>query len=56
LPEHEEIAPTERPAIGEFDVLDDEPDVDAAKVCSLRQQVASVARRASMDTADGIEL
>jgi type IV secretion system protein VirD4 len=56
LPEHEEIAPTERPAIGEFDVLDDEPDVDAAKARSLRQQVTSVARRASMDTADGIEL
>ncbi|MCX5512876.1 conjugal transfer protein TraG [Kaistia algarum] len=56
LPEHEDIAPVERPAIGEFDVLDDEPDVDAAKARSLRQQVTSVARQATMDPADGIEL
>jgi len=56
LPEHEDIAPVERPAIGEFDVLDDEPDVDAAKARSLRQQVTSTARQATMDPADGIEL
>ena len=56
LPEHEDIAPVERPAIGEFDVLDDEPDVDAAKAHNLRQQVTSVARQATMDPADGIEL
>jgi type IV secretion system protein VirD4 len=56
LPEHEEIAQPERPAGHEFDVLDDEPDVDAAKARSLRQQVTSVARQATMDPADGIEL
>ncbi|MCB4767060.1 conjugal transfer protein TraG [Ancylobacter sp. Lp-2] len=56
LPEHEEIAQQERPAGHEFDVLDDEPDVDAAKARSLRQQVTSVARQATMDPADGIEL
>ncbi|MEH3036032.1 MAG: conjugal transfer protein TraG [Sphingomonas adhaesiva] len=56
LPEQEEIAPPERPAINEFDVLDDDPDVDAAKARSLRGQITSVARQASMDPADGIEL
>jgi type IV secretion system protein VirD4 len=56
LPEHEEITPPERPAIGEFALLDDEPDVDAAKARSLRHQVTSVARQAAMDPADGIEL
>jgi type IV secretion system protein VirD4 len=56
LPEHEEIAPPDHALVGEFDILDDEPDVDAAKARSLRQQVTSVARQASMDPADGIEL
>jgi len=56
LPEHEEITPPERPVIGEFALLDDEPDVDAAKARSLRHQVTSVARQAAMDPADGIEL
>ncbi|TXG85086.1 MAG: conjugal transfer protein TraG [Sphingomonadales bacterium] len=56
LPEHEEITPPERPAIGEFALLDDEPDVDAAKARNLRHQVTSVARQAAMDPADGIEL
>ncbi|MFB2552743.1 conjugal transfer protein TraG [Ensifer soli] len=56
LPEHEEIAPPDHAPVGEFDILDDEPDVDAAKARSLRQQVTSVARQASMDPADGIEL
>ncbi len=56
LPEQEEIAPLERSAVNEFDVLDDDPDVDAAKARSLRSQITSVARQASMDPADGIEL
>jgi type IV secretion system protein VirD4 len=56
LPEHEEIAPPDHAPVGEFDILDDELDLDAAKARSLRQQVTSVARQASMDPADGIEL
>jgi len=56
LPEHEEIVSEDRPAGHEFDVLDDEPDVDAAKARTIRQQVTSVARQATMDPADGIEL
>lgn len=56
LPEHEEIAPPHRSALSEFDVLDDDPDVDAARASRLRQQVTSNARQATMDPADGLEL
>lgn len=56
LPEHEEIAPPERSPLSEFDVLDDDPDVDAARASRLRQQVTSNVRQATMDPADGLEL
>ena len=56
LPEHEEIAPPDRPPVGEFDLLDDDPDMDAAKASRLRLQVTSNARQATMDPADCIEL
>jgi type IV secretion system protein VirD4 len=56
LPEHEEIVRSERPADREFDVLEDESDVDAAKARTLRQSVRIVARQAAMDPADGIGL
>src|SRR5712691_8700330 len=56
LPEHEEIVGSERPADREFDVLEDESDLDAAKARTLRQSVRTVARQAAMDPADGIGL
>jgi type IV secretion system protein VirD4 len=56
LPDHEEIVPSERPADREFDVLEDESDLDAAKARALRQGVRIVARQAAMDPADGIGL
>ncbi|ASG20222.1 type IV secretory system conjugative DNA transfer family protein [Nitrospirillum viridazoti] len=56
LPEHEEIAPPERSPLSEFDVLDDDPGVDAARASRLRQQVTSNARQATMDPADGLDL
>ncbi|MFT9027277.1 conjugal transfer protein TraG [Acetobacter indonesiensis] len=56
LPEHEDVAPPERPGVQEFDVLDDEPDVDAVKARAIRQQARSVARQATMDPADGLDL
>ncbi|KXV60063.1 conjugal transfer protein TraG [Acetobacter senegalensis] len=56
LPEHEDVAPPERPGMQEFDVLDDEPDVDAARARAIRQQARSVARQATMDPADGLDL
>ncbi|MBS1164405.1 MAG: conjugal transfer protein TraG [Proteobacteria bacterium] len=56
LPEHEEVAPPERSPLSEFDVLDDDPDVDAARASRLREQVTSNARQATMDPADGLDL
>ena len=56
LPEHEEIVRNERPADREFDVLEDESDIDAAKARTLRQSVRIVARQAAMDPDDGIGL
>jgi len=56
LPEHEEIVAPPRPPEHEFDLLDDEPDIDAAKARALRSQIRLVARQASLDPGDGIEL
>lgn len=56
LPEHEEIVAPPRTPEQEFDILDDEPDVDAAKARALRQRMRMVARQASLDPGDGIEL
>ena len=56
LPEHEEIVPAARPPEQEFDLLDDEPDVDAATARGVRKRIRIVARQATMDPADGIEL
>jgi len=56
LPEHEEIvAPPPSPA-QDFELLDDEPDVDAAKANAMRARMRMVARQASLDPGDGIEL
>lgn len=56
LPEHEEIiAPPPSPA-QEFDILDDDPDVDADKARALRSRMRMVARQVSLDPNDGIEL
>ncbi|HAZ7347710.1 conjugal transfer protein TraG [Escherichia coli] len=51
LPEHEAILPAQ-----EFELLDDEPDVDPAKVNAIRARMRMVARQASLDPGDGIEL
>jgi type IV secretion system protein VirD4 len=56
LPEHEEVVRSERPADREFDVLEDESDLDAAKARALRQGLRIVARQAATDPDDGIEL
>ncbi|MEO3434609.1 conjugal transfer protein TraG [Inquilinus sp. CAU 1745] len=56
LPEHEDIVPPPPSPAREFDILDDEPEVDAAKARALRQRVRVVARQASMNPDDGIEL
>jgi type IV secretion system protein VirD4 len=56
LPQHEDIVPPPAPALQEMDLLDDEPDVDAAKARAMRSRFRVVARQASMDPSDGIEL
>ncbi|HEY4201567.1 MAG TPA: conjugal transfer protein TraG [Devosiaceae bacterium] len=56
LPEQEEIIPPPPLPSQEFDLLDDEPDVDAAKARALRGRMRGIARQASLDSGDGIEL
>ena len=60
LPQHEEILSSQQPASHEFDILDDEPDSEAIKARSLRQSMRQstrmIARQASMNPDDGIEL
>ena len=56
-PEYEDIAP-ERPAPAreEFAVLDEEPDDEAQRAKQLQDRFRGVARQASLDPEDGIEL
>lgn len=56
LPEHEEIVPPSQSPAWEFDILGDEPDVDAAKDRTMRQRMRAVARQVAMNPDDGIEL
>lgn len=56
LPEHEEILPPPTSPAQEFELLHDEPDVDAAKANAMRARMRMVARQASLDPSDGIEL
>ena len=56
LPEHEEIIPPPSSPAQEFDFLDDDPDVDSAKARALRSRMRMIARQASMNPDDGIEL
>ncbi|HLP67702.1 MAG TPA: conjugal transfer protein TraG [Rhizobium sp.] len=56
LPEHEEILPPPPSPAQEFEILDEEPDVDAAKANAMRVRMRMVARQASLDPGDGIEL
>ena len=56
LPSQEEIIPPTTPPAQEFDILDDEPDLDAAKSRALRSRMRMIARQASMNPDDGIEL
>ncbi len=57
IPEHEDIAP-ERPAPAreEFAALDEESDDDAQRAQQLQNRFRGVARQASLDPDDGIEL
>ncbi len=56
LPEHEDITKKVTPAKGEFAHLDDEPDDDPQRAKAMRDRFGAVARQASLDPDDGIEL
>ena len=57
IPEHEDIAPEPpAPAREEFAALEDEPDDDAQRAKQLQDRFRRVARQASLDPEDGIEL
>ena len=57
LPEHEDIAPEPAtPAREEFAGLDDETDDDAQRTRQMQGRFRSIARQASLDPDDGIDL
>jgi len=56
LPEHEAIAPETATVREEFAGLDDEPDDDAQRTRAMQDRFRGVARQASLDPDDGIEL
>ncbi|MEO0821017.1 MAG: conjugal transfer protein TraG [Pseudomonadota bacterium] len=57
LPEHEDIAPEPaQSAREEFAGLDDEPDDDAQRARQMQGRFRSIARQASLDPDDGIDL
>ena len=54
---HVDIAPPAKPApANEFDLDEPEADTDAARQAAVRLQTRSIARQASLDPGDGIEL
>ena len=54
---HIDIAPTPKPApANEFELDEPEPDADAARQAAVRRQMQGIARQASLDPGDGIEL
>jgi type IV secretion system protein VirD4 len=56
LPKHEEIAPEPVKPTPEFTFVDEDLDDDAVRARVLRQQVGGLARQATMDPGDGMEL
>jgi type IV secretion system protein VirD4 len=56
LPEHEEIAPTARNAVHEFEPFDLEPDDEAQRARAMQRQVRTLARQTALDPADKMGL
>ena len=57
LPDHEAIVKeTMEPPGGEFAVIDDEPEDNVRQARVLREQMRGLARQASLDPGDGLEL
>ncbi|MES2897442.1 MAG: conjugal transfer protein TraG [Pseudomonadota bacterium] len=55
LPEHEEIVSPPRPA-PEFDFAEDEPDDEAVRAQAVQRRMSGLARQASLDPDDEVEL
>nr|WP_237400131.1 hypothetical protein [Rhodovulum sulfidophilum] len=53
LPEHEEIVAPPPSPDQEFEFMDDEPDLDAAKARAMRQRMRIVARQVALNPVDG---
>jgi type IV secretion system protein VirD4 len=56
LPEHETVVREESQQLPEFALLDDEPKCNTVRAATLRRSLATVARQAAMDPADGMAL
>ena len=56
LPSQEEIVSPPPSPEQEFEALDDEPDIDAAKARAMRQRMRMVARQVALNPNDGIDL
>jgi len=56
LPQHEEIVPEQARPTPEFVFGEEDPDDDAVRARTLRQQARGLARQAAMDPGDGMEL
>ncbi len=56
LPDHEAMVLEDPQPTPEFAVIDDQPDVRAVRSAAMRRRVQIVARQASMDPDDGLDL
>ena len=56
LPDHEEIAPTAREVVNEFEPFDLEPDDDVQRSGAMQRQVRTLARQTALDPADRMGL
>ncbi len=56
LPEQEEVVPEKPAPEREFDVLEDDLDIDTAKARTMQQSIQVIARQATMDPADGLDM
>jgi type IV secretion system protein VirD4 len=56
LPQHEEIVAAQAKATPEFTFAEEDPDDDAVRARTLRQQIRGLARQTALDPGDGMKL